>query len=88
MGAISWILFGALAGWLANLLLGVKDERQGCIKNVAIGVVGAVLGAIVYRLVTGRGVHFGWDLHSMGVAVLGAVLLLLITGAHKKRSGT
>ena len=85
MGLISWIVFGALAGWLAHLVLGVKDEKQGCLRNTVIGVIGALIGGFLYRIVTGHGIDLRWDLRSMGVAVIGAIVLLMVTGRHKKR---
>jgi uncharacterized membrane protein YeaQ/YmgE (transglycosylase-associated protein family) len=86
MGLISWIIFGALAGWIASMVMGT-NARQGCLANIVIGVVGAFIGGFVVELVTGRGVSFGWDWRSFGVAVLGAVILLAITGWGRRRSG-
>ncbi|HEX9370318.1 MAG TPA: GlsB/YeaQ/YmgE family stress response membrane protein [Roseiflexaceae bacterium] len=84
MGLISWIVFGALAGWVASMLMGTS-ARQGCLMNVIVGVVGAFLGGLVVELITGSGVQFGWSLRSFGVAVLGAVILLAITGWGRRR---
>jgi uncharacterized membrane protein YeaQ/YmgE (transglycosylase-associated protein family) len=79
MGLISWIVFGALAGWVASMLTG-NDRRQGCMLNIVVGIVGAFLGGIVIELLTGRGVHFGFNLTSFAVAVIGAVILLALAG--------
>ncbi|MTD58621.1 GlsB/YeaQ/YmgE family stress response membrane protein [Amycolatopsis pithecellobii] len=77
MGFFAWIVFGALAGWAANLVIGGPDRRrQGCLVSVLVGVVGAALGGLLYRLVTGREKTFDFDFPSFGVAVLGAVVLL------------
>lgn len=77
MGFFSWIVFGALAGWAANLVIGGRDRRrQGCLVSVLVGVVGAALGGLLYRLVTGQEKTFDFDFPSFGVAVLGAVVLL------------
>ncbi|KAA9161832.1 GlsB/YeaQ/YmgE family stress response membrane protein [Amycolatopsis acidicola] len=77
MGFFSWIVFGALAGWAANLVIGGRDRRrQGCLVSVLVGVVGAALGGLIYRLATGHEKDFGFDFPSFGVAVLGAVVLL------------
>lgn len=84
MGLLSWIVFGAVAGWVASLITHT-NERQGCLMNVLVGVVGAFLGGLLIQLITGEGVSFGWTLSSFLVAVLGAVLLLVITGAVRKR---
>ncbi len=82
---IFWIVFGALAGWAASLIVG-NNSRQGCLTNVVVGVVGAFIGGIIVEFLGADGVNFGWDWRSFGVAVLGSVTLLLITGAGKKRS--
>ncbi len=84
MGLISWIIFGALAGWIASMLVG-NNDRQGCLTNIIVGVLGAFLGGLLLELVTDRAISFGWNLRSFGVAVLGAVILLAITGWGRRR---
>jgi uncharacterized membrane protein YeaQ/YmgE (transglycosylase-associated protein family) len=84
MGLISWIIFGALAGWVASLVMST-NARQGCLTNIIIGVVGAFIGGLLVELVTGNGVSFGWNWRSFGVAVLGAVILLAVTGWGQRR---
>jgi uncharacterized membrane protein YeaQ/YmgE (transglycosylase-associated protein family) len=82
MGLVAWVVFGALAGWAANLVVGGRNRRpQGCLLSILVGIVGAVLGGLIYRLVTGREKTFEFDLSSFGVAVLGAVLLLAVLRA-------
>ncbi len=76
MGPFSWILFGALAGWLAGKLADTDDQR-GCLTNIVVGIVGAFLGGALYGLITGRDWDFGFNLASFIVAVAGSVLLLL-----------
>ena len=79
MGLIGWIVFGALAGWAANVIIGGRDRRgQGCLVNILVGVVGAVLGGLLYRLVTGREISLEFDLPSFGIAVLGSIVLLAV----------
>lgn len=78
MGIVSWIVFGALAGWVASLLMG-RNERMGCLANIVVGVVGALIGGYIMSLLGRTGVT-GFNLPSFIVAVLGALLLLLITG--------
>jgi uncharacterized membrane protein YeaQ/YmgE (transglycosylase-associated protein family) len=84
MGILGWIIFGALAGWVASMLTGT-NERQGCIMNIIVGVIGAFLGGFLVELLTGTGISFGWNWRSFIVAVLGSILLLFITGAMRKR---
>lgn len=77
MNVLSWILFGILAGWLAAVV--VRDRRpRGCLTNMVTGILGAVLGGFVYRLATGEPWTYRFDLASFGVAVLGAIALILI----------
>ena len=79
MGIIAWIVFGALAGWAANVVVGGRDrQRQGCLVSILVGVVGAALGGLIYRLFTGRDKFFEFDFPSFGVAVLGAIVLLVL----------
>ncbi|WP_116048649.1 GlsB/YeaQ/YmgE family stress response membrane protein [Amycolatopsis palatopharyngis] len=90
MGFFSWIVFGALAGWAANLVIGGRDRRkQGCLVSVLVGVVGATLGGLIYQLITGNEKTFEFDLASFGVAVLGSVVLLgvvrLVLGGARRR---
>jgi len=83
MGLLSWVLFGALAGWVASMIAGT-NQRQGCLTDIIVGVVGAFIGGFVVNLVSGSQVYFGWNWRAFGVAVLGAVLLLVLTGASRR----
>jgi uncharacterized membrane protein YeaQ/YmgE (transglycosylase-associated protein family) len=76
MGILSWIIFGALAGWMASLITG-RSERQGCLMNIVVGIIGASLGGWIMSLFGGSGIT-GFNLPSFLVAVLGAVVLLAI----------
>ncbi len=78
MGILTWILFGAIAGWLASILTG-RNERMGCLGNIAVGIVGALIGGAIVSAVGGAGVT-GFNLWSLLVAVVGAVILLFVLG--------
>jgi uncharacterized membrane protein YeaQ/YmgE (transglycosylase-associated protein family) len=84
MGIVTWIIFGALAGWVASLIAGTS-RRQGCLMDIIVGVLGAFLGGFLMQLLTGRGLDLSFDLRSFGIAVVGAILLLVITGATRRR---
>jgi uncharacterized membrane protein YeaQ/YmgE (transglycosylase-associated protein family) len=84
MSIIAWIIFGGLAGWVASLLAGTS-ERQGCLLNIVVGIVGAMIGGFLMSLLRGgEPWEISFDLPSFAVAVVGALLLLgavrLITG--------
>ena len=85
MGILGWILFGLLAGAVARALTPGR-HGIGCFGTLAVGVVGALLGGFLVRLVTGQRVSFDWDLRSFVVAVMGAVILLGITGMFGRRA--
>lgn len=74
MGLLLWIIFGALAGWVASIIMGT-DGQQGIILNIIVGVVGASLGGYLMSVIGESGIS-GFDLYSFMVAVIGAVVLL------------
>ncbi len=84
MGIISWIIIGALAGWIASMITG-KSKEMGAVANVVVGIVGGVIGGVVMNLIGGKGVT-GFNLWSLIVAVAGAVILLWIVRAMKKKT--
>ncbi|SDD26447.1 GlsB/YeaQ/YmgE family stress response membrane protein [Actinokineospora iranica] len=88
MGFFAWIVFGAIAGWAANLVIGGRNrQRQGCLVSVLVGVVGAALGGLLYRLLTGEEMTFEFDFQSLGVAALGAIVLLGLLRLAQGRTG-
>ncbi len=74
MGLILWIIFGALAGWIASLIMHT-DAEQGAAANIIVGIVGALIGGGVARLLGGSGIT-GFNLTSLVLSILGAVVLL------------
>lgn len=84
MGIIGWILIGALAGWLASMITG-NNESMGAGLNILVGIIGGFVGGLVMNLIGGYGVT-GFNLWSLLVATIGAVILLLIVNAlHRKK---
>jgi uncharacterized membrane protein YeaQ/YmgE (transglycosylase-associated protein family) len=84
MGIIAWIVFGGLAGWVASMIAGT-NERQGCLLNIIVGIVGAMIGGFLMSVLRGgEPFEVSFDLPSFLVAVVGAVILLgalrLLTG--------
>lgn len=75
MNIILWIVLGAIAGWMAALIMGVPDRNW--IAHMIIGILGAALGGYIATL-AGLGGITGFDLYSLLIAVAGACLLLAI----------
>ncbi len=75
MGVLSWVIFGALAGWVASMIAGTNG-RQGCLTDIIVGIAGAFIGGFIYSIATGRDLYFQFDITSFIVAVIGALVLL------------
>jgi len=73
MGVFGWIILGGLAGGLASLLTG---EKRGCLSNIIIGIVGALLGGFLFSLVGERSLTGRIDLWSVFVAFVGSIILI------------
>jgi uncharacterized membrane protein YeaQ/YmgE (transglycosylase-associated protein family) len=76
MGIIAWIVVGLIAGALAKLFM-PGDDPGGIIVTILLGIVGAFVGGFVVNLLGGAGVT-GFNLWSIVVATLGAIVLLAI----------
>ena len=79
MGILLWIVFGALAGWIASLIM-KTDAQQGALGNIAVGIVGALIGGFLMSFLGNAGVT-GFNLYSLLVAVLGAVVFIALLRA-------
>lgn len=84
MSIIAWIIFGALAGWIASLIMRTNEE-QGAIANIIVGIVGAIIGGFLMQLFGASSVT-GFNLYSLLVAVGGAIVLLLLYRAVTGRN--
>jgi uncharacterized membrane protein YeaQ/YmgE (transglycosylase-associated protein family) len=70
------ILFGLLAGGIAKFIMPGKDPG-GCLVTAALGIVGALIGGWIGRVVFGVTIVAGFNLLSLGFAILGSLLVLL-----------
>jgi len=75
MSIIAWLVLGLIAGFIASKI--VNRQSEGLLINLVVGVVGAEVGGWVFRLFGMSGVT-GFNVYSLLVAVLGAVILLFI----------
>lgn len=83
MNILLWIILGALAGWIASLIVKTNDQ-QGILLDIVVGIVGAFIGGFVFRLFGASGVT-GFNIYSILVAIIGAVILLAIVKAVRGR---
>ena len=84
MGIIAWIVLGAIAGFIANLIAG---GGEGLIMTILLGIVGAIVGGFIAGSVLGIADVTGLNLESILVAVFGAVIVLVVWHAVNGRRG-
>ena len=87
MGLLAWLVIGAIAGWLASLVM-KTNRRQGLLMDIIVGIIGAFIGGFVFNQFGTAGVT-GFNIWSLFVAFTGAVILLaivrLFSGATRRR---
>lgn len=76
MNFIVWIIFGAIAGWVASLLTH-RNDRQGMLGDIVLGIVGAAVGGFLMSMIGQSGVT-GFNLYSFAVSILGALAVIWI----------
>jgi len=76
MGIILWIIFGAVAGWIASIIM-KTDSGQGTVSDVIMGIIGSIIGGFIMNLLGQSGVT-GFNLYSLAVAVVGAIVVIYI----------
>lgn len=80
MSIIAWIVLGAIAGYLAGFLVR-GDEGLGIIGHIVLGIVGAAVGGFLASVILGfNPVDSPFDLASIVVAVIGAVITVVVVG--------
>lgn len=84
MGIISWIVLGAIAGFLANLIVG---GREGIVGTILLGIVGAVVGGFLASEVFHKGDVTGVNVESIVISVIGAIIVLFVwTAVSRNRA--
>jgi uncharacterized membrane protein YeaQ/YmgE (transglycosylase-associated protein family) len=75
MGIVAWIVVGAIAGFITNLIMG---GREGVIATIILGIVGAIVGGFLAGTVLKVADVTGINVESIVVAVIGAVIVVLV----------
>jgi uncharacterized membrane protein YeaQ/YmgE (transglycosylase-associated protein family) len=84
MGWLAWLVVGAIAGWLASMVM-KTNRQQGLLLDIVVGIVGAFIGGFLFNQFGEAGIT-GFNLWSVFVAFIGAVVLLaLIRVANGQR---
>jgi uncharacterized membrane protein YeaQ/YmgE (transglycosylase-associated protein family) len=73
VGIVAWIVLGAIAGWITNLIMG---GGEGVIATIILGIVGAVVGGFLAGTVLKVADVTGINIESIVVAVVGAVIVV------------
>ncbi|MEP7188804.1 MAG: GlsB/YeaQ/YmgE family stress response membrane protein [Roseiflexaceae bacterium] len=88
MNFILWLLFGALVGWLASMVM-KTDAQQGTILNIVVGIIGAFLGGLIFSMLGIGGSNINnsdFSLSALVVSFIGAVVLLAIVNLVRRGS--
>lgn len=84
MSVFGWIIFGLITGFIASKVM--NDKGEGCLIDIALGLVGAMVGGFIFTQIGGSGIT-GFNIYSMVVAVVGAIVVLAIYHAVTGRRG-
>jgi uncharacterized membrane protein YeaQ/YmgE (transglycosylase-associated protein family) len=76
MSWLAWLVVGAIAGWIASMIM-KTNARQGLLIDIVVGIVGAFIGGFLFNQFGSAGIT-GFNIWSVFVAVVGAVVLLAI----------
>ncbi len=84
MGFVAWIVVGAIAGFLANQIMG---SRQGLLMMIVLGIVGGLVGGFIATSVLKIGSVNGVNLESILIATLGAIAVVFVAGFATRPRG-
>jgi uncharacterized membrane protein YeaQ/YmgE (transglycosylase-associated protein family) len=82
MGIIAWLIMGLIAGFIASKL--VNKQGEGALMDIVLGIVGAFVGGFLAHLMGFEGIT-GFNLYSILISVIGAVVVLAIYHALARR---
>ena len=82
MSILAWLIVGLIAGWLGSMV--VNRSGEGLVLDIVLGVVGAFVGGFLFNQFGSSGVT-GLNLYSIGVAAVGAIIVLVIYHAVFRR---
>jgi uncharacterized membrane protein YeaQ/YmgE (transglycosylase-associated protein family) len=83
MSILAWIVLGLIAGWLAGQVM--KGGGYGLLGDIVLGIVGAIVGGFLAGLLLGRDMVTGFNVESIIVAFIGALVLIAVSRAFTGR---
>jgi uncharacterized membrane protein YeaQ/YmgE (transglycosylase-associated protein family) len=75
MSVLGWIVLGLIAGFIGSKI--VNKQGEGLFVDIILGIVGAIVGGFIFTRVGAQGIN-GFNLYSMFVAVVGAIIVLFL----------
>lgn len=81
---ILWIIFGAIVGWVASVIMNT-DEEQGFGTNIFVGILGALVGGYLVDVFGGPSVN-DFSIWGLIVSIIGAVILLGVVRMFRRRT--
>src|SRR5258705_13838880 len=84
MSIIGWILLGLISGFIASKI--VNKSGEGFFLDIILGIVGAIVGGFIFTAVGPSGIT-GFNIYSMVVAVIGAIVVLVILSRGRRSTG-
>jgi uncharacterized membrane protein YeaQ/YmgE (transglycosylase-associated protein family) len=82
MNLLLWIIFGAISGWIASMIM---SSGGGAVWDIVMGILGAIIGGVIMNLIGQPGVN-GFNLYSILVSVIGACVLIYISRILRRSS--
>lgn len=83
MNIIIWLIVGALAGWVASMIM-KTDAQMGALANIVVGIIGAFIGGWIVSLFGVDVMDGALRIESILTAILGSVVLLAIVKAFRR----
>ena len=75
MGIVAWLVVGLIAGFIGSKI--VSRSGEGLVRDIILGIIGGIVGGAIFQALGHQGMT-GIDLPSIGIAVLGSILVLFV----------
>ncbi|HEX3919915.1 MAG TPA: GlsB/YeaQ/YmgE family stress response membrane protein [Caulobacteraceae bacterium] len=83
MSFLAWLVVGLLAGWIGSMIVN-RGRGEGLIMDIVLGMFGALVGGFLFHMFGHKGID-GFNLYSVFVAAVGAVVILFMFHAFRAR---